>query len=106
MPAARDTTTNWGTWPAWLDEATETPACRGKDTDLFFPGQREGWKVPIARAICAVCPLKPTCKAWAIDQPPMQLYGVWGGTTTTERRKLHAGQGGDQPAQFRKTTNR
>ncbi|SCL32064.1 Transcription factor WhiB [Micromonospora nigra] len=95
---------NVGEYPRWLDTATETPACRGEDTNLFFPAEGEQWKVPRARAICNRCPLFDTCRDWAMAQTAQHLAGIWGGTTFDQRRKLKAGTGsGNQPVQFRKT---
>ncbi len=102
---ARDAATNWGAWPAWLDHAEAagiTPACRGEDTELFFPesGHGAAGKVAQAKRICAGCLLKRTCEQWALDQPVHQLHGVWGGLSHSER--LARKPRGEQPAQFRK----
>lgn len=93
MPAARTAPVNWGEWPAWIDKTTETPACRGHDTDLFFPEQRtpEFWKrIAEAKRVCAVCPLLEQCRGWAYAQPWQALAGIWGGTTQSERRQRAA----------------
>lgn len=100
------TYTGWGSWPTWLDDATEPPACRGFDTDLFFPeatrdGGNPNVQVRAAKAICGQCPLLEPCREWAVEQGPY-LAGVWGGTTFSERRRRP--RPGAQPAQFRKTT--
>lgn len=100
---ARDAWANWGEWPAWLDEATETPACRGHDTNLFFPdnGPGAGKQIAKAKAICRSCPLKVTCEEWALAQPPQHLHGVWGGLSRGQR--LARKERGEQPPQFRHT---
>lgn len=100
-----DNYTGWGDWPGWVDEADEPPACRGHPTDLFFPETRAPgvWaKIAAAKAICASCPLLDTCKTWALEQPAQKLHGIWGGTTTYERRKRQEGTGA-QPPQFHHT---
>lgn len=83
-----------GQWPAWLDEATETPACRGVDTNLFFPEGRDRWaahdQAEAAKAYCRICPLEETCREWAYAQPLGGLDGIWGGTTHHERKERHA----------------
>jgi WhiB family redox-sensing transcriptional regulator len=50
-------------------------ACRGKDRSLFFPGTGESNKVRAAKAICAACPVKAECRAYAIR---VEAVGVWG----------------------------
>lgn len=105
--AARSASVNWGEWPAWLDQADQdgiTPACRGEDTNLFFPDNGPGAMEAIAkaRAICRRCPLQPVCEEWALAQPPHLLHGVWGGLSHAER--LARKPRGQQPPQFRKHT--
>lgn len=75
-----------GTWPAFLDEATEAPACRGADTSMFFPPL--GGDARPAKAVCAGCPLVTECREWALSQPTAYVYGVWGGLCETERKAL------------------
>jgi WhiB family redox-sensing transcriptional regulator len=70
-------------------EAEERPwaayaACRRADPDLFFPGP-DG-DVSEALKICAGCPVQEDCLEWALDT--RVRYGVWGGTTERERRRL------------------
>ena len=72
----------------WLDD--ERPwaaygACRGADPALFFAGT-EGGDTDLARRICAGCPVKEDCLDWALTVGVP--YGVWGGTTEQERRRL------------------
>ncbi len=65
---------------AWRDEA----ACRGLDTDTFFPVTDE--EAAEAKAVCAVCPVRELCLEYALVT--RQDDGVWGGLTETERRRL------------------
>jgi WhiB family redox-sensing transcriptional regulator len=37
----------------------------------------------MALQMCAICPVRPQCLRWALDQD--QISGVWGGTTEAER---------------------
>jgi len=72
----------------WLDE--ERPwaayaACRGADSALFFAGT-EGGDTNTAQRICAGCAVKDDCLDWALLSGAP--YGVWGGTTEHERRRL------------------
>jgi WhiB family redox-sensing transcriptional regulator len=39
-----------------------------------------------AKAVCAGCPVRPDCLAFALDTE--QNDGVWGGLSETERRAL------------------
>lgn len=64
----------------WRDQA----ACRGLDTDVFFPVTDE--EAAEAQAVCAVCPVREECLEYALVTG--QEDGVWGGLTETERRRL------------------
>jgi WhiB family redox-sensing transcriptional regulator len=67
-------------------------ACRRADPELFFPVSRSGPsldQVTQAKAICAGCPVRQQCLAFALDT--RQDYGVWGGMSEEERR-LWAGK--------------
>jgi WhiB family redox-sensing transcriptional regulator len=60
--------------------------CLEADPDLFFADDQENPKgelVAVAKNICKGCPLLLACRTKAIDE---NLDGVWGGTTTRERR--------------------
>ncbi|HVL28940.1 MAG TPA: WhiB family transcriptional regulator [Acidimicrobiales bacterium] len=65
---------------AWRDQA----ACRGLDTDVFFPLTDE--EAGEAKAVCATCPVRELCLEYALVT--RQDDGVWGGLTETERRRL------------------
>ena len=73
---------------AWLDD--ERPwaaygACRGADPGLFFAAT-DGGDTRTAQRICAGCPVRDDCLDWALMAGVS--YGVWGGTTEQERRRL------------------
>jgi WhiB family transcriptional regulator, redox-sensing transcriptional regulator len=64
-------------------------ACRSCDPDLFFPVSSSGLsleQVAEAKAICARCPVRPQCLAFALRA--RQAHGVWGGTSEQERYLL------------------
>ena len=63
-------------------------ACIGHPIDLFFPGRGESAKTAQALAICAGCPVRTDCLDWALRT--MQKFGVLGGTSERQRRKLRA----------------
>jgi WhiB family transcriptional regulator, redox-sensing transcriptional regulator len=64
-------------------------ACRVLDPELFFPiGTTEPALLQTREAttICAACPVRRQCLAWALDSN--QQTGIWGGLTEGERRSL------------------
>lgn len=81
----------------WRPEA----ACKTVSRDIFFPEGTGNWQgaYKVAEAICAGCPVKAECLRECMeierDQAHMGLgangnvYGYYGGTTPTQRRKLH-----------------
>ncbi|MFP5319861.1 MAG: WhiB family transcriptional regulator [Acidimicrobiia bacterium] len=72
--------TNPRTDIAWRADA----ACRGLDTEVFFPLTDE--EAAEAKAVCATCPVRELCLEYAMVT--RQDDGVWGGLTETERRRL------------------
>lgn len=66
--------------PEWHRRA----ACRGPDVpvDIFYPERGESLKH--ARDLCAVCPVRPQCH----DAGLREKYGIWGGSSERERRRL------------------
>jgi hypothetical protein len=58
--------------------------------DFFLPA---GGDAQAARDVCAECPIQLGCREWATFHEP-QAYGIWGGTTPLERRKLRKASGG------------
>ena len=67
-------------------------ACRGEDSSLFFaPSHFEKREEKHAReakakAICAVCPVRPDCLDYALRI--REAHGVWGGLNEVERRAV------------------
>ncbi|MBD0694808.1 WhiB family transcriptional regulator [Streptomyces sp. CBMA123] len=66
-------------------------ACRQADTSLFFhpPGERgsaHDAREEAAKAICVDCPVMIECRRHALST--REPYGVWGGLTEDERRRL------------------
>lgn len=59
-------------------------ACRGFDSAIFFPGQ-DGNAEPALR-VCESCPVEEDCLQYALET--RQRYGVWGGTTERQRRRI------------------
>ena len=65
-------------WQRWA-------ACRGADPELFFPQRGEPPKP--AKKICASCLVRSDCLAYAMTEP-FERFGIWGGMSERERRKL------------------
>jgi WhiB family redox-sensing transcriptional regulator len=61
----------------WMSDAL----CAEVATDMFFP--EHGDKSVEARKICAACPVKTPCLAYAVAE--RGLEGIWGGTTASDR---------------------
>lgn len=60
----------------------EDAACRGMDTNLFFPTRGEDHTA--AKQVCARCKVKNPCREWALANN--EKHGIWGGTAERERR--------------------
>ena len=64
-------------------------ACADANPEIFFPNPRGNQHTNTtheAIRVCRRCPHTDACLAWALDTG--QDYGIWGGTTAKERRKL------------------
>ena len=79
---------------SWRDRALCRPDRDGSvwtgADPLFFPegrhdSQRVIAAVKAAKAVCAGCPVLPECRAYALANPWLTAYGVWGGLSEAER---------------------
>lgn len=65
-------------------------ACRGhEDPDLWYATSNTvdgNAQIHQAQAICHTCPVLQQCARWALEN--REAWGVWGGVTERERRKL------------------
>lgn len=59
-------------------------ACKGKDTEFFFPTSALG--INKAKAVCEKCPIKTPCLQFALENN--EEHGIWGGTTERRRKVL------------------
>ena len=66
--------------PAFMDLGS----CRGMDPDIFFPDRGESLRP--AKAVCEDCIVRDECLEFALDN--RERFGVWGGTSERERRRL------------------
>ena len=89
--------TNDGRAHAWDGEVghywswREQARCRDLDSALFFSpdgerGPRRRRRERAAKAVCARCPVRDECAAFALANH--EPYGIWGGLTETEREAL------------------
>jgi len=65
-----------------LAEISKIGHCQNVDPDVFFNESGQSRK---AKAICQPCPVRESCRDWAIEH---QEIGIWGGTTTAERNRI------------------
>ncbi|MFJ8145999.1 WhiB family transcriptional regulator [Streptomyces sp. NPDC096048] len=67
---------------AWLDRA----ACVGMDDRVFYAnGKHAREQVKAARQVCAGCPVRRQCAAFAIQTG--EKWGVWGGMSQQQLRQ-------------------
>ncbi|WP_226361522.1 WhiB family transcriptional regulator [Pseudonocardia sp. ICBG1142] len=68
----------------------ERAACRGLDTELFFPADTRPEAVEPALRVCAGCRVRRECLAEAlVVEDPVRRFGVVGATTPVERYRLY-----------------
>ncbi|GGM34842.1 transcriptional regulator WhiB [Longimycelium tulufanense] len=64
----------------WVDRAM----CAQTDPDAFFPGK--GQNARQIKRVCARCEVRAECLAYALEHD--ERYGIWGGLSERERRRL------------------
>lgn len=69
-------------------------ACKGTPTNLFYVFEehrkpQEFFNVSIVKKICYTCPIWRACLVYGMNE---EIYGVWGGLTTHERKALVSGE--------------
>ena len=67
----------------WRDQGLCTQV---DNPDIFFPAAPE--LLDPARRLCGSCPVRGECLAEALSRADVD--GVWGGTTSAERRRMRA----------------
>ncbi len=60
--------------------------CQGCASHLFFPERGDGYGIRQGKAVCAACPVTVECLTHALNNG--ERWGVWGGMSEAERRKL------------------
>lgn len=66
---------------SWMTEAN----CLGVDADLMFPSRGEDTRE--GKRVCAGCSVRDACLEFALT-PPVERYGIYGGLSERERRRL------------------
>lgn len=69
---------------AWQADA----ACLDMDPAIFFPERGDREAVVLAKSVCARCPVSDPCRELGMAQSAFENFGIYGGTTFTERRNL------------------
>lgn len=72
------------TKPGWMADA----ACREHRELRWIPPYANRYEIARAKHICAACLVRRECLAYALEFDPVDLEGVWGGSTQRERRQL------------------
>lgn len=83
----------------WMRDA----ACAqpGVDADVFFSDEEEAGRLSAGRnaraiAICADCPVRTVCLTEALEREgglaSQSRFGVWGGTTPSDRARMARGE--------------
>jgi WhiB family redox-sensing transcriptional regulator len=67
--------------------------CREFDPELFHP--LPGQDPTPALFVCAACPVRAQCLAWALE---IGVTGIWGGTNETQRRAIRRERRQAEPA--------
>lgn len=65
---------------AWQEQAL----CAQTDPEAFFP--EKGGSNREAKHICELCDVRPQCLEYALSHD--ERFGIWGGLSERERRKL------------------
>ena len=68
--------------PYFFDE----PLCKYVDPEMWFNESNLSKATKLAIEICGTCKHEVACAAYAIVNP--NITGVWGATTTTERKQI------------------
>jgi WhiB family redox-sensing transcriptional regulator len=72
---------------AWWVDAS----CQVSPTKWFYPAREELADLRKALRVCADCPVRRECLREALATHPPDDWGVWGGTTRQQRRRIRNG---------------
>jgi len=68
----------------WVQRA----ACRGHDTEMFFPTRGDHASMRAAQAVCATCEVTTECLDYALANG--EKVGIWGGLSERQRRAIRS----------------
>src|SRR6188472_3108903 len=68
----------------------ESAICKQVDPQLWFP-EKAGDNGEEAKRVCRRCPVRSDCLESALADD--EQYGIWGGASPDERRKIRARRG-------------
>jgi WhiB family redox-sensing transcriptional regulator len=70
----------------WLERAL----CRSMGPAQFFAESRDNRCYDAVKTLCKRCPVRAECLDSCMEQEPVlsQEYGLWGGLTPKERRRV------------------
>lgn len=60
--------------------------CRAVDPAIMYPEPRGATRAADGKRVCGPCPARTECLVWALRTG--QQFGIWGGFTPGERRRL------------------
>lgn len=75
--------------PSWMDLAL----CAETDPEAFFP--EKGGSTRDAKRVCQACEVRAECLEYALETD--QRFGIWGGMSERERRRLKRQQASPVP---------
>lgn len=78
--------------PQWQDEAL----CAQADPESWYP--EKGGSTTAAKRVCMECPVRAQCLNEALER--QERFGIWGGLSERERRKLGRGTVVDVPVEI------
>jgi len=77
---------------SWINNAKCASLKNGIADYLFFTdelrGKEKAAAIEEARDICNDCPVRRECLKFAIQNPDLTEYGMWGGLTPSELKRL------------------
>jgi len=65
---------------SWIKDA----ACKGMDTNIFFPERGAVGSIRLAKQTCEGCPVKTQCREYG----EMERFGFWGGVSSIGRSRI------------------
>lgn len=70
---------------------SDTPACVGIDTELFFTEEKGNYaNLDYIKKICKTCPIRVECFNYAVEN---LVHGIWAGTKKKERDRYRSKHG-------------